>query len=139
VEKIVSALAKVYADRNVELVLDLDETAIFYGDTGDLTEMLGNLLDNAFKWCRSRVRVTARAGAASAGARPPLEIGVEDDGPGIPAEMKSRVLQRGARADENTPGHGLGLAMVQDMVMLYRGTLSLSESSLGGLAVVVQF
>jgi two-component system sensor histidine kinase PhoQ len=139
VEKIISALAKVYADRNVQVVLDLDATATFYGDAGDLTEMLGNLLDNAFKWCRGRVRVTTRAFAASAGARPSLEIAMEDDGPGIPAEMKSRVLQRGARADETTPGHGLGLAMVQDMVALHRGTLSLSEGSLGGLAIVVHF
>ena len=139
VEKILSALAKVYADKNVQVVLALDATATFYGDAGDLTEMLGNLLDNAFKWCRAQVRVSARATPASAGARPSLEILVEDDGPGIPAEMKSRVLQRGARADETTPGHGLGLAMVQDTVALYHGTLSLEISSLGGLAIVVHF
>lgn len=139
VEKILSALAKVYADKSVQPVLALDATATFYGDAGDLTEMLGNLLDNAFKWCRGRVRVTSRSTPVSAGTRPSLEIMIEDDGPGIPAEMKARVLQRGARADETTPGHGLGLAMVQDTVALYRGTLSLEASPLGGLAIVVHF
>ena len=139
VEKILAALAKVYADKSVQTMTNVDAAATFYGDAGDLTEMLGNLLDNAFKWCRGQVRVTARSTPASAGARPMLVITVEDDGPGIPAAMKARVLQRGERADETTPGHGLGLAMVQDTVALYRGRLSLEASSLGGLAIVVHF
>ena len=139
VEQILAALAKVYADKNVRVVSAVEAAATFYGDAGDLTEMLGNLLDNAFKWCRGQVRVTARSTTVPAGARPSLEITVEDDGPGIPAEMKARVLQRGERADESTPGHGLGLAMVQDSVALYRGRLSLETSSLGGLAIVVRF
>ena len=139
VEKILAALAKVYADKNVRVVSAVEAAATFYGDAGDLMEMLGNLLDNAFKWCRGQVRVTARSTTVPAGARPSLEITVEDDGPGIPAEMKARVLQRGERADESTPGHGLGLAMVQDSVALYRGRLSLETSSLGGLAIAVRF
>lgn len=134
-EKIIAALAKVYADKGVHVTLDLD-AASFHGDPGDLTEMLGNLLDNAFKWCRGRVCVTsAQPGALHTS----LEITIEDDGPGIPGEMKVRVLQRGARADQATPGHGLGLAMVQDTVALYRGELTLEPSPLGGLAARLRF
>jgi two-component system sensor histidine kinase PhoQ len=68
-----------------------------------------------------------------------LEISVADDGPGIPDDLKTRVLLRGARADENTPGHGLGLAMVQDTVALYHGTLSLQAGPLGGLEIRLRF
>lgn len=135
VEKIVAALAKVYADKHVQVTLDMENAATFHGDAGDLTEMLGNLLDNACKWCRQQVRVTAHLLPASRARRPLLDITVEDDGPGIPDDLKTRVLQRGTRADENTPGHGLGLAMVQDTVALYHGALILEASPLGGLAV----
>jgi len=137
--KIVSALAKVYADKGVRVAVEIEPDARFHGDAGDLTELLGNLLDNAHKWCRSRVRLRARR-IAPAGALPAaLEIAVEDDGPGVPAELKTRVLQRGTRADESTPGHGLGLAMVQDTVALYRGELTLAASEFGGLAVRLRF
>ena len=135
VEKIVAALAKVYADKGVRVTLDVETSATFHGDAGDLTEMLGNLLDNACKWCRRQVQVHAHLKPATGTARQVLEISVEDDGPGIPAGLKSRVLQRGTRADETTPGHGLGLAMVQDTLALYHGELVLEASPLGGLAV----
>jgi len=138
-EKIVAALTKVFADKNVRVTFNIGTSATFHGDTGDLTEMLGNLLDNAFKWCRQHVQVAARKLAITGPGQSVLEITVADDGPGIPDDKKTRVLQRGARADENTPGHGLGLAMVQDTVALYHGTLSLQNSPLGGLAVCLQF
>jgi len=138
-EKIVAALTKVYADKGVHVALALDATATFHGDAGDLTEMLGNLLDNAFKWCRQQVRVAARITTPTEAGQAWLEISVADDGPGIPDDLKARVLLRGARADENTPGHGLGLAMVQDTVALYHGTLSLQASPLGGLEISLRF
>lgn len=134
-EQIVAALTKVYADKGVHVAFAMDATVTFHGDVGDLTEMLGNLLDNAFKWSRGQVRVAARTIQPTEADQPLLEISVADDGPGIPDDMKARVLLRGARADENTPGHGLGLAMVQDTVALYHGTLSLQASSLGGLEI----
>lgn len=134
-EQIVAALTKVYADKGIHVAFAMDATATFHGDAGDLTEMLGNLLDNAFKWSRGQVRVAARTIQPTETDHPLLEISVADDGPGIPDDMKARVLLRGARADENTPGHGLGLAMVQDTVALYHGTLSLQASSLGGLEI----
>lgn len=139
VEKIIAALTKVYADKKVRATIEIAEDIAFHGDAGDLTEMLGNLLDNAFKWCRGHVRIAARRTAASGALRSTLEISLEDDGPGIAADMKARVLQRGVRADQTTPGHGLGLAMVQDSVLLYRGALKLDGGEAGGLRVVLSF
>lgn len=139
VEKIIAALTKVYADKNVHVTLDIPADLAFHGDAGDLTEMLGNLLDNAFKWSRGRVYLYAQRQAASGALRSVLEISVEDNGPGIAADMQARVLQRGVRADQTTPGHGLGLAMVQDTVLLYRGELDLGQGSQGGLRVRLRF
>jgi two-component system sensor histidine kinase PhoQ len=138
-ERIVTALTKVYADKGVHTMLDIDTNATLYGDAGDLTEMLGNLLDNAFKWCRQQVRMTTQTTQSNEPGQAWLEITVADDGPGIPDDMQARVLLRGARADESTPGHGLGLAMVQDTVALYRGTLALHTSPLGGLEIRLRF
>jgi two-component system sensor histidine kinase PhoQ len=139
VEGVVAALAKVYADKGVQVSLDVDASVTFHGDVGDLTEMLGNLLDNACKWCRHQIRVQIHRQPLSGSLHPVLEITIEDDGPGIPGALKARVLERGARADSAIPGHGLGLAMVQDTVMLYRGQMTLQTSPLGGLAVRLQF
>jgi len=135
-EKILNALAKVYADKRIERVLDVDPEIVFHGDAGDLTEMLGNLLDNACKWCRQRVGIHATR--VDDGA-PALELAIEDDGPGIPDADRARVLERGARADRDTPGHGLGLAMVADTVALYRGRLALDRAPSGGLRVTLRF
>ena len=139
VEKLVTALQKVYADKQLRVELDLDAQAEFAGDAGDLTEMLGNLLDNACKWCRQRVRVSARHQRLAETARPTLELTIDDDGPGIPEPQRHAVLQRGARADQSTPGHGLGLAMVKGTVALYQGELQLETSGWGGLRVVLRF
>ena len=94
-----------------------------------MLEVLGNLLDNAFKWADSRIRLTLddRDGH--------LHLCVEDDGPGIAPERRQQVLQRGQRLDERTPGDGLGLAIVSDTVAAYGGELSLGESAWGGLRV----
>ena len=104
---------------------------------GDLTELLGNILDNACKWCRSRVRLTAGSDE-SADPRERLSLVMEDDGPGISEADRARVLERGVRADQNVPGHGLGLAMVHDTVDLYGGRLSIDTSPLGGARVTVR-
>lgn len=125
------ALLRVYANKDLSLELDVAPASLFVGDRGDVTEVLGNLLDNACKWCRSRVRFSTRNDDLAA-VRQRLVITVEDDGPGIAPEDRPRVLQRGVRADENVPGHGLGLAMVRDTVDLYGGQLEVDESPLGG-------
>ena len=89
--------------------------------------MLGNLLDNACKWARSRVGVASTLDGAS------VVIAVDDDGPGLDPSMRERVLQRGVRADEAAPGSGLGLAIVRDLAELYGGSIALDRSPLGGL------
>jgi two-component system sensor histidine kinase PhoQ len=129
-----SALLKVHGGKDFSLELTIPPELLFVGDRDDLTEALGNLMDNAAKWCRSRVRVSA-ALHESAGAGQKLSMVVEDDGPGVASGDRERVLERGARADEHTPGHGLGLAMVVDMAGLYGGHLTITESALGGARV----
>jgi two-component system sensor histidine kinase PhoQ len=120
------ALLKVYSRKDLSIELAIQEGAYFIGDRGDFVELLGNLLDNACKWCRERVRVAATVDEAG------LALVVEDDGPGIAEEDRVKVLERGVRTDENVPGHGLGLAMVHDTVDLYGGKLAVEASALGG-------
>lgn len=125
------ALLKVYGNKDLLFETALAPEAQFIGDRADLTELLGNLLDNACKWARSRLRVEVHVDPA-ADSRAALRIVIDDDGPGIAEADRARVLQRGGRADEATPGHGLGLAMVHDTVALYGGTMSIAGSTLGG-------
>jgi two-component system sensor histidine kinase PhoQ len=122
---------KVYASKDLSIELAIERESQFIGDRGDITELLGNLVDNACKWCRSRVRVTV-AVDPQAGVRERLSLFIDDDGPGISEENRPRVLQRGVRTDESVPGHGLGLAMVHDTVDLYGGSLNIETSPLGG-------
>jgi two-component system sensor histidine kinase PhoQ len=125
------ALLKVYGNKDLLFENAVDPTAQFIGDRADLTELLGNLLDNACKWSRSRVRIVASIDEL-ASSREALRLVIEDDGPGIAEADRARVLVRGNRADESTPGHGLGLAMVHDTVALYGGTMRIEASGLGG-------
>jgi len=131
-----ATLLRVYGGKDLIIELAVPPAAQFIGDRGDLTELLGNLLDNACKWCRARVRFSAgiEDGAES---RERLSLVVEDDGAGISAADRARVLQRGVRADEKVPGHGLGLAMVHDTVDLYGGKLTIDASPLGGARFTV--
>ncbi|HKE43628.1 MAG TPA: ATP-binding protein [Steroidobacteraceae bacterium] len=130
------ALSKVYSNRDLLIEISAAERVAFTGDRGDLFELLGNLLDNACKWCHSRVRVTVGR-VADTDARTRLKLTVEDDGVGIASADRQRILERGARADEHVEGQGLGLAMVREIVELYDGTLEIGESPLGGAQVTV--
>lgn len=132
-EQIVRGLEKIYASKGVVCEFDIDELARFHGEPGDLQELLGNLLENAFKWARKRVLLTAKRGPVSTNRRPGLLLAVDDDGPGIQSEHVAQLLQRGVRGDERVQGHGIGLAIVQDIVHGYRGELDVSKSpELGG-------
>jgi two-component system sensor histidine kinase PhoQ len=122
-----AAMRKVHARKDLVIEAEVAPGAGFVGDRGDLLELLGNLIDNACKWCRGTVRIQARLDAVMPPGRS-LTIRVEDDGPGIAPDNRARVLNRGVRADERAPGHGLGLAMVADTVALYGGELLISES-----------
>ena len=95
--------------------------------------MLGNLLDNACKWARSRIVIAVGPPPA-----PTIVITVDDDGPGLEASMREAVLQRGVRADEAAPGSGLGLAIVRDLAELYGGSIALGSSPAGGLRARLQ-
>ncbi|MEO7756831.1 MAG: ATP-binding protein, partial [Dokdonella sp.] len=117
---------------------DIDPATRFQGDQGDLMELLGNLLENAFKWGKRRVLLTAGPRQGS-GRRAGLEFVIEDDGPGIPEDKVEHLLQRGVRGDERVQGHGIGLAIVQDIIKAYRGKLAVDRSpSLGGARFSVQ-
>ena len=128
-ERLVRTLGRLYTDPGASVALDVPDSCTVRCETQDLEEMLGNILENACKWARSEVRVSA------ADTPDGVEIVVEDDGPGIPVAMRDRVLQRGVRGDETEPGSGLGLAIVSDLVDLYNGSLTLETAPRGGLRV----
>lgn len=131
-EEVVSSLEKVYASKSVLCEFEIDPAARFQGDQGDLMELLGNLLENAFKWARRRVLLTARP-RQGVGGRTGLDLVFEDDGPGIAEDRMDHLLQRGVRGDERVQGHGIGLAIVQDIIKAYRGELVVDRSeTLGG-------
>jgi len=128
------AMLHVHGRKDLLISVRVAPNAQFVGDRGDFMELMGNLIDNACKWCEQQVRVSARVEPLA----PPkhrLKIIVEDDGPGISEGDRARVLQRGVRADESVPGHGLGLAMARDTVELYGGTLTIERSDLGGARI----
>jgi signal transduction histidine kinase len=115
------------ARRGVTLAFAVAPDLRFAGEREDLTEMLGNLLDNAVKWARAETRLDARV------ERERLIVAIADDGPGVPAEARAALTARGARLDESAPGHGLGLAIVADLAALYGGALTLDRAGQGGL------
>jgi two-component system sensor histidine kinase PhoQ len=125
------ALLKVYGNKDMTFETSIPSDAQFIGDRNDLIESLGNLLDNACKWAKSRVRVAASVDGW-ADSRRALTILIEDDGIGIAAADRAKVLERGGRADESTPGHGIGLSMVLETIELYGGTMRIDASELGG-------
>ena len=125
---ILSALQKIYQDKQILLEQKITTHLHFMGDVNDLSEILGNILDNAFKHCVKRVKVTIGAFNERGG----LSILVEDDGTGIPESMRNSVLQRAGRLDSTIKGHGIGLAMVVDLVESYSGHIAIGCSDLGG-------
>ena len=136
VERILSALGKVYANKGLDIEQELDDSAYFLGDERDLMEVLGNVLDNACKYGNGRLRIEGRFSAS--GSRQ-FSIVIEDDGPGISGEHREWVLQRGARLDTLPRGQGIGLAVVADIVNSYGGQIEVDNSPRGGARVEVVF
>jgi signal transduction histidine kinase len=122
-------LMRLHTERGIAVVVHVAPEHAVRCPREDLEEMLGNLLDNACKWARSRVVVSS----CDAGTTVIL-ITVDDDGPGLAPPLRDSVLQRGVRADEAVPGSGLGLSIVRDLVEAYGGSIELAESSTGGLS-----
>ena len=128
IQGLVRVMQRVHADRHLEFVLLPDHASLaFRGEEQDLQEILGNLLDNAAKWARSRIEIQVKDEAGK------LRVTIDDDGNGIARNERERVLKRGVRADEQVPGTGLGLAITVDLARMYGGDLVLAKSSLGGL------
>jgi signal transduction histidine kinase len=126
-EALVRTLGRLHVDRGLDLRMAVGDDHAVRAQREDLDEMLGNLIDNACKWARTRVEI------ASSAADSAIVMSVDDDGPGLAAEARVSVLRRGVKADQAAPGSGLGLAIVSDLAELYGGSIALAESTLGGL------
>jgi len=133
-ERLVRAMTKIYRERAIEMNMQDGAAFRFRGESQDLEEMTGNLIDNACKWASSTVHIAVRPADLPAGGREMFEILVEDDGPGLSPEQRSEAVKRGRRLDETVPGTGLGLSIVADLAALYGGRLELDRSERGGLA-----
>lgn len=125
-------MTTLHAERGLSIDVQVPHDQFVRAQREDLEEMLGNLVDNACKWAKSRVDIRSRAEDGR------IEITVDDDGPGLDSSLRERVLQRGVRADEAAPGSGLGLAIVADLVELYDGSIALVESPAGGLRAILR-
>lgn len=127
-QSLIRVMERLYADKKLTVTLsDTTSGLVFRGEQQDLQEMLGNVLDNAWKWAGGRIDISAQSDAEW------LTVLIDDDGPGLPQERRESVLARGVRADERVPGSGLGLAIVSDLAKLYGGSIMLDTSPLGGL------
>ena len=126
IERLTGAMQKVYRHKNVHIAVEIAKDLPFLGDEADLMEVAGNLIENACKYGRGKVHITAAIVAGD------LRLTIEDDGPGVPDTIKSTILTRGARADTATSGQGIGLSVAVDILSSYGGSLKISRSTLGG-------
>ncbi|NIF21811.1 two-component system sensor histidine kinase PhoQ [Candidatus Pantoea multigeneris] len=132
-DSLCSALNKVYQRKGVSISLDISPELTFMGDQNDFMEVLGNVLDNACKYCLEFIEVSARETEHA------LHLFIDDDGPGIPESKRDLIFVRGQRADTLRPGQGLGLAVVRDILEQYDGKVTASSSPLGGARMEVVF
>ncbi|MFC3194434.1 ATP-binding protein [Marinicella sediminis] len=126
-DKILKSLEKVHHQRHIQVTTQIAPGAEFYGEQGDLFEVLGNLLENAFKWCDQHIDVLIKTLYMEGRKRTGITIEIGDDGPGIPADKRDDLLKRGVRGDEQVKGHGIGLSIVTDIVESYQGQLEISQ------------
>lgn len=132
-DSLISALNKVYQRKGVDITLDISPEVLFIGDKNDFMEVMGNVLDNACKYCLEFVEVTARID------RDALWLMVDDDGPGIPESKRPLIFDRGQRIDTLRPGQGVGLSVVQEIINQYDGNIIIEESILGGTRMSLVF
>ena len=139
VEQLIRTFEKIYRDRSIAFIVEAPDGLRFRGESQDLTDLIGNLLDNAGKWARTRIVVHAESEPASeAAGRHYFTASIDDDGPGLDEKERSAALERGRRLDESRPGSGLGLAIVVDVAAAYGGALRLEQSPLGGLKATLR-
>lgn len=132
-DSLCSALNKVYQRKGVVITLDISPELTFVGDQNDFMEVMGNVLDNACKYCLEFIEVSARITDSA------LHLIVEDDGPGIPESQRDMIFVRGQRVDTLRPGQGLGLAVARDILEQYTGDIVATTSELGGAKMEVIF
>jgi len=125
-------LERIFLDKGVVIDWDAAEDVYFLGERQDLLEIAGNAVENACKWCKSKVRVRAEALGPDR-----FRLLVEDDGPGLPPDRRDEVVRRGTRLDETAPGSGLGLSIIDELARAYGSVLILGDSSLGGLRLEI--
>jgi signal transduction histidine kinase len=138
VQRLVRAMRRIHGDRGIAVEYSAPAEARFRGEQQDLEEIVGNLVDNACKWAKSRVEVAVAYEPPAGGRTGHLAIVIDDDGPGLAAEEIAAATARGKRLDESKPGSGLGLSIVTDLVSLYSGAFALKRSPQGGLRAEVQ-
>ncbi len=134
--KIINSMNKVYTEKAITTEIIIDDEVRFLGDEGDLYEILGNTIDNAFKWANANVKLEIIA--AQENNKNSFIIKLHDDGPGMSDEIKQRVLQRGQRADPTISGQGIGLAVVHEIVLIYGGEVFIKNSDLGGALIEIK-
>ena len=134
VVSLIRTLERIYGERNITVSVECEDGLRFSGEKQDLEEMVGNLLDNAFKWASGAVTITARSDDTKGRTQADLlVVTVDDDGPGLPEKYHEHALRRGRRLDETKPGSGLGLSIVAETADMYGGGISLAPSRSGGL------
>ena len=125
-QRLFATLQKVYAAKHMQQELDLAPNSVVAGDEQDVMELVGNLLENAFKYGKHQVRMRSAMEANR------LRIDIEDDGPGVPENQRERILERGQRLDTSIPGQGIGLSVAAEIVRSYGGDIRIHASELGG-------
>ena len=126
IHKILSSLDKVYQSKNIHRQYEIAHDIFIHADEGDMYELLGNLLENAYKYCHKKVTIFVIQHSST------IEIHIEDDGNGIPEHSQKDIIKRGKRIDTHAEGQGLGLAIVSDIIDAYHGEIKIENSPLGG-------
>jgi len=131
IHKILSSLDKVYQSKNIHRQYEIEQDIFIHADEGDMYELLGNLLENAYKYCTKQVNVFVSNHSSN------IEIHIDDDGNGIPEHSQNDIIKRGKRIDTQAEGQGLGLAIASDIIDAYRGEIQIENSHLGGARFII--
>ena len=137
-QELIRSLEKIYVEKQVKLEIEMPEDCVFFGDQGDWMELVGNLLDNAYKWTSSYVGLVVKNRPKKDSSHPAITLEVLDDGNGIKSSLKTEIMARGVRLDSHTPGHGLGLHIVKSIVDAYEGSMIISDRQPQGTRFTIE-